>query len=461
MKKNHWLVCTPLFITLSLCSCGTNTKSSVSEDNSGEQGSSSSIIEEEKLPLNPLTPVYSYTFPSLEKGVMPIGAWCAPWHVNDTNFITLQQFQYIKEAGLNSIYGLYERMGVNDPYVYDSLSLADQVGISYLVRDDSLNARADDVDDFKARMDTFTEHPSFAGILMRDEPGKASFQSLSTSRKLFRQYYTKYAYYVNAFPTYARGQQLSGDETEIDYDEYLDSLLKTISPQMLSFDYYGLRKTSPNIADGYFEQIYISKQYADKYKVPFWPFIQTCKFENNTRVPSATDIYWQVGANLVFGAKAIQYFCYFAPYEEQDWQGNLIDASGKRTEVYYYCQTVNKFIAEVDEILMKSTLVDMMQYGNTPAPMPEELSFVTSSREIQSVETASNVLIGVFNHDGKTALYVFNNDLENDANVKINFVTKVDADIYEFSKKESVAGTNDVLIDLRPGTSALVDLTNY
>ncbi len=460
MKKNYLLIFTPLFISLSLCSCNTK-KSSVISDSSSEDVSDTSIIEEEKLPLNPLTPVYSYSFPGLGKEVMPISAWCAPWHVDNTNHINLKQYQYIKETGLNTIYGLYERMGVNDPYVYESLSLADQVGLSYLVRDESINARADDEQDFLERMNTFTSHPSFAGILIRDEPGKASFENLALARKLYRQHFTKYAYYVNAFPAYATGQQLSGDSNEISYDDYLDSLMSTISPQMLSYDYYGLNKDFPGVSDKYFEQIVTSKKFADKYKVPFWPFVQTCKFTNRTRKPNAVDMYWQVGANLVFGAKAIQYFCYMTPYEAQDWEGNLIDANGNRTDVYYYCQTVNEFIADVDEILMKSTLVDMMQYGSSPAPIPEDLSLVTSSREVTSIDTESNLLVGVFNHDGRTALYVFNNDFENKANATINFVTKVDADIYDFSNKSSIKGQTSVSISLEPGTSALVDLTNY
>lgn len=462
-NKNIFLV--PLFALLSLNACSINNPSEPedSKPEPVEPSNPSKPGEEDdgKLPLNPLTPVYSYSFPNLGKEVMPISAWVAPWHAGGNNHITLQQYQNIKDAGLNSIYGLYERIGVNNADVFAALDLADQVGLTYLARDDSINALAEDDNDFIAHMEEFTAHPSFGGLLIKDEPGKASFDGLVPARKLFRKYYTKYAYFINLFPTYARGQQLSGDETEIDYDEYVDSYLKTIGPQMLSYDFYGLKTNFPEVKEDYFNQIYISKKYADQNKIPFWPFIQTCQFHSTYRLPNEADMYWQVGANLVFGAKAIQYFCYMCPYEEPDWPGNLIDFNGNKTDIYYYCQKVNKFITDIDHILMKSTLVDSMKFGESPAPLPEEFSFVTSSREIKSVETESNVIIGVFNHDGKTAAYVFNNDLVNEAYVTINFTTKVDVDIYDFTKKDSFAELDYVSVNLRPGTSALIDLTNY
>lgn len=466
--KNKNILVLPLFLSLLLSSCNTNhnTQEDKSEEETNTQESEViSESEEEKtpkLPLNPLTPVYSYSFPGLEKGVMPISAWCAPWHVDNKNNITLEKYKTIKDAGLNTIYGLYERMGVNDSYVFNALDICEQLGLSYLVRDESIPARSEDEEDLISYVEKFTSYNSFTGFLVKDEPGQSSFASLVTGRKAMRRYFTKYCYYINTFPMYASGKQFSGKEdVEITYDEYVTSFLDTIAPQMFSYDFYGISGDYPNISEGYFEQIYAAKQYADAHKVPFWPFLQACKYYSRSRVPTEAEIYWQVGANLVFGAKALQYFCYMCPYEEPSWGGNFLDFDGNKTEIYPYFKNINEYVAKIDEILMKSTLVDMMQFNDSPVNIPEGLNIVTSSREISNVETKSNIMIGIFNHDGKSAAYVFNNDTINNASLKINFASKVDVDIYEFDANSHQVGIDELELSLAPGASALVDLTNY
>ena len=453
-----------LFLALVCSSCGkvpeSNPKTSVAptpistESSSTEEGTP-------KLPKNPETAVYSYSFPNLSKTTMPITGWVAPWHVDEVNHQTIEQYRRIKEAGLNCIYGLYERIGVSDPYVYTALDLASQAGIGYLVRDESLGVLAEEATEFKEHMDAFAEYSSFAGIFAADEPGKNRFSSFVAARKMMRQYYTKYAYYLNTFPMYATGTQFSGTSEEITYDDYVTSFLSTVQPQMFSYDFYGTNGDFPAVDEGYFKQIYASKNYADAYRVPFWPFLQACSYGRRTRIPRAEDIYWQVGANVVYGAKAIQWFCYQTPYEEQSWGGNFIDAEGNKTALFPYFQRANAFVASVDDILMRSSLVDMLSFGSSPAPLPEEQEFVQYSRELASVSTQDDALIGMFNHEGKTAIYVLNNNMTKDANLILRFVAPVDATVISFDDTNEETGIESLSLHIKAGESALVDLTNY
>lgn len=463
MKSSRYVVLISLIALLSACSNKEETSSTVSSSESSDPSISISTYEGTPLlPKHPLLPVYSYSFPHISKDEMPIGAWVAPWRVGEKNFQTIEQYRTIKEAGLNTIYGLYESYGLNTPYVFDALSLAEQAGIGYLVRDGSLGAYSEDIDEFKSHMDQYTAYSSFAGILAVDEPGSNQFPSLGVQRKMMRQYYTKYAYYVNTFPTYASSAQFSGDtDSDMGYDEYASLFLDTVQPQMFSFDYYGISGEAPNISKGYFEQIYKVKTFADSRRIPFWPFIQACSYGGRSRVPTKEEIYWQVGANLVYGAKGIQYFCYQTPAEAGDWGGNFIDDNGNKTALFPYFQMANSFISSIDAILMNSTLVDMIKTGEGIVPTPENQTFVSSSRELSSVESTSPVLVGVFSNEGKTVLYVFNNSTTDASTVDLSFSSLVDASIYTFDAAQAETALNKITISLKAGESALVEITNY
>ena len=178
MKSSRYVVLISLLALLSACSNKEETSSTVSSSESSDPSISISTYEGTPLlPKHPLLPVYSYSFPHISKDEMPIGAWVAPWRVGEKNFQTIEQYRTIKEAGLNTIYGLYESYGLNTPYVFDALSLAEQAGIGYLVRDGSLGAYSEDIDEFKSHMDQYTAYSSFAGILAVDEPGSNQFPS--------------------------------------------------------------------------------------------------------------------------------------------------------------------------------------------------------------------------------------------------------------------------------------------
>lgn len=453
-----------LFLLLTLTSCGGQviTSSSSSE----EKETNSSKDNEEKLKLNQEVNLFTYTFPSLDRTTMPISGWCSPWSMGDKDYINQEQFAMIKEAGLNSIYGLYETAGLSMANIKRALKLAEDNGLVYLPRDERVGALSEDIDAFKEAMDEFTSYKSYGGSLITDEPALNKFQGLVSGRKAFRSYYSKYCYYVNLFPNYATSDQLSGIAGQpVSYEQYLESFLKTVQPQVLSFDFYGLRKEFPSVSGGYFDQLYLASKLANKYKVPFWPFIQAGSFDSWTvRVPTKVEIDWQIGSNLVYGAKGIQYFCYMTPYEVDDalWRGNFVNKNGEKTELFPYFQSINKQIASMDEILMISSRVALMQFGSSPAAFSNEqkAEFVTSFRELKNVDTESDLLIGVFDHGGKSAYYVFNNSLTNKGKAKLNFSSYVRANKYQNAYIEEVKGSS-LELDLEPGESILIDLLNY
>ena len=406
---------------------------------------------------------FSYSYKQLGKDVMPIGAWSAPTGEFNTN----EQYKYLKEAGLNSIYGLHDSIGFNSPEVFKALDYAQNNGIVYLVRDTGIAVQAEDDEVFQEYIKKYTEHPAYGGTLLVDEPGVKQFANYVAVRKMFRKYLPKDAFYINLLPNYASQGQLEngaggGPNTmNLTYDQYIESFLKTIQPQFLSYDYYGTNKEFPHVDKGYLEQIYINAKYAHQYKIPFWPFIQACEYGGSTRVPNDVDIYWQVNVSLAYGAKGIQYFCYFQPPEftEAGYQGSFIDGNGNKTSVYYSAQKINNQIAKMDHILMNSTLMCQMAIGDSPCKIEQD-NLVTAFREIASVTTEDDLLVGCFDYGGKSVFYFVNNNLTEDCNATINFTDYVEASLYYMAKDE-LANGQSISISLEPGQGVLVEITNY
>jgi hypothetical protein len=446
-------------VLLAGCAGGQNTSSALS---GGSSLDSTQTIPD--LPYNEEHNVFSYAVPGLGSDVMPIGAWCAPWYVSETlDRQTDEIYGYAKESGINILYGLYERIPLCPDQVEIALDFCDKYDLQYFIRDESLGAHSEDENDFIEHVTPFTEHESFSGFMVCDEPSIKAAANYVAGRKLMREHFTKYAYYINTFPTYASSEQFGGETgSTMTYYEYADSYLEMMQPQMYSYDFYGMYEEANSVSDGYYEQLYLARELANKHRVPFWPFVLAHGWEGVYRKPTEQDIYWMVGSSLVYGAKGIQYFSFMNPYEYPDWTGNFVDYDGNKTELFPYFKTANEFIASVDGILMKSSLVGMMQYGGTPSPFPDEQQheFVTSIREIQAVKTEGDILIGVFDHGGQTAIYILNNTLTDETELTIDFTAPVRADVYEFTSSTTAEGES-ITLSLKAGQSALVDLTNY
>lgn len=467
VRFKRGLVFMLLFMLAGVAACSTPQ-----DDELTPEAPTNTPTEVTPLPTEPSIPLldkwtevdcFAYSYKQLGKDVMPIGAWCAPTGDYNTN----EQYKLLKEAGLNSIYGLYENISLNAPEVMKALDHAANNDIVYLVRDSGVIPHAESADDFKEYIKKYTTHPAYGGTLLVDEPGVRQFDNYIFVRKMFRSYLPKDAFYINLLPNYANKGQLehgaSGGENTMDltYEEYVRTFLEKLQPQFFSYDYYGTNNEFPKIKNGYLEQLYINSKLAHEYKVPLWPFIQACEYGGSTRVPNDIDIYWQVNVSLVYGAKGIQYFCYFQPpeFSREGYEGSFIDQDGNKTAIYYAGQKINKQIANMDHVLMNSTLMCQMAFGESPCKIEQD-NLVTSYREIQSITTEDDLLVGCFDYGGKSVFYLVNNNLTENCSAQINFTDYVEANLFYMNSTELAKG--DMFnISLEPGQGVLIELTNY
>lgn len=180
--------------------------------------------------------------------------------------------------------------------------------------------------------------------------------------------------------------------------------------------------------------------------------------------PNDAQFQWNVNVNLAYGAQGIQYFSLFQPYyfawaesEPFDFQRNgMFGAWGNKNEWYYYAQEANKQIAAVDEVLMNAKNKGVIVTGKQAIQDNTESECIMegdSWRELVGVDGDS--MIGCFNYQGKTALYVVNYDYEYAQDITLHFNEQHDVTVI-YDAQTSHYSAKDLTLPMQAGHGALV-----
>jgi len=393
----------------------------------------------------------SASYAPLGRDIMPVGAWVAPPPANilnnNPNYITKENYKLAKDAGINILYSLYERVDINPSYVMQALDAAQANGIKYFVSDANVQAGADDRELMDNALKRYKDHPAFLGNLMLDEPSTSHFDFLGEIHKNYRISLPDKVFYINLLPTYASKNQLFKDKTDggggtasiDDYRRYLDEYVEKVKPRFISYDNYPCTGDFPSLQNDYFTNMSLVRQVCLEENIPFWVFIQATSWGSGVRVPTLSEIEWQVNTALSYGAQGIQYFTFWIPMEKGNWSGAMIDANGNKTPVYGYVQKVNRQVAAVDHVLMNSRSKGVIVSGSSPVPVPsgDQLS---NYKELKSVSGIPS-LTGCFDYNGKSAFYVTNNSITKDGTIILEFTKSVKMSVYQDGVKTSKTGS--------------------
>ncbi len=372
---------------------------------------------------------------------MPVGAFNAITYDLREN---RQIYADYKEAGVNMLIGGWEDVSLN------ALDLAAEYELGYLLSPSTSFANIVDFDDprcagnrekITAAIEEAKYHKAFCGFNVMDEPGKIHFESIASTQKFLDEQMPSSVkgalWWTNLFPNYANSQQLYGSETLPDelngvysYEQYVKDYMEICKPKVLSFDNYGCHVGNKrgSVRSDYFQNLSICRRAALEANIPFWHFVQNCQFNSNCFTPDLAELLWCVNTGLSYGAKGIEYFTGVRAFPDKGFDGAMFDFDGSRTDVYELVKTANTQIAAVDEVLMCSKSMGLMVIGTTPetnkpkkmpnAVIPEE-DIIPSYGELASAE-AAHALIGCFDYNGKTALYITNNSIKESDTVKLN-----------------------------------------
>ena len=171
-----------------------------------------------------------------------------------------------------------------------------------------------------------------------------------------------------------------------------------------------------------------------------------------------------MNAGLTFGAQGISYYSLMEVHGDalddegglDPYRSGLIGALGNKTMWYHYAKNINKHIAAIDHVLMNSVHKGVIVSGQEATSNAREASCILdgkSFRELQSVD--GDAMVGCFNYNGKTALYVLNYSRELAQHITLNFDTQHNITITQAAENVYVKG-NTVTLDMAAGEGVLL-----
>jgi hypothetical protein len=389
---------------------------------------------------------------------MHIGAWVSPSTVKDDEgnykYITLEQYQRIKDSGINVIYALYEHIDLNATLL--ALDLSEQVGIEYYVRDsrvaglfqDIFDANGnviqseyeDDLEIFLNAIEPYKDHPAFKGHLIVDEPSADLYKWLGFYHEVYQEYLPDKDFYVNLFPTYA-SLAARGDR---DYEDYIGEYIEVVKPKFVSYDHYPLMLFYEEsvLTDDYLLNLEIVATKSKEAGLPFWLFLQSVGYFNITgtqrRDITEADLRFQSAVAMAYGTKGIQHFTYWTPDSGgiESFSDAFITKDGEKTPTYDAGTKVNHEILSFDHVYLSFDWQSVMTYSTTPDFPNTNFRMINTEdkhKRIKSFKGTEDVLMGTFKGQNKE-----------DGFMVVNFTDPA------FGK------TNDVTITFNDATHALV-----
>ncbi len=430
------------------------------------------------------------------KDVMPIGGFFGPYvsHevvINCENFPDYYSddiFQKIADSGVNAI--VYYNT-VTEDATLKLLEQGEKFGVGIFVKDEELNPLLDDytamahtfvpedidMNEFSRRMLEYAEYDSCLGLHVRDEAFTYHLDELKGIFDVYNSlgFHNKHVIsntigYMGSNNVYTGWQYVITAEEY--YEKFFETGCTTFSTTMYPYDETDEDKALEDMLDG----LSINREMANKYDVPLWRMLQAGAQWNDAGAwiesapepyPTEGQMLLDVNAALTYGAKGIQYFpliqpTWFSKAEDysRDYDRNgLIAANGEPTRWYYYAQKANKQIAAVDHVLMNSANMGVIVHGSyamqtmgDAATHPEYID--GAFRQLRSV-SGGDALVGCFDYNGGTALYVTNFNTTEKKQVTLHFDNNYAYEVIQRAQSANVYG-KAITLTLEAGEGALV-----
>ena len=423
--------------------------------------------------------------------VMPILGYYSPltsWNSSEGNaprdIMTEEYYEAIAECGINII-TTYPRSWQDAPNtILKSMDLAEKYGIGVIVHDTALNGSAVrgtenplTVDQAVEQLSNYMTHPAFAGVFLYDEP-----------RTMYYQYGGDLLHNLDAYAgiakilndemgvfTYQNLNGIGDSSQKENFEKYLTEYCETQYPNYILFDKYLFDMEIRGKEYGWLYNLASFREYGEKYNIPWWTYIQCGSQWNDTQsykesitpyYPDEGEFDWSVNMALAFGAKGIAYFALFQPYffaygteqGDYDFQRNCIfGAWGNKNQWYYYAKDINEHIRVIDEVLMNAVSKGVLATGKEAKELCRDtrdtLMEGKAWRELKDV--SGDAVIGCFNYQGKTALYVTNASFDYAQKIKLSFVSEYNVKVVQGAETDYVKG-NCLTLDMPAGDGVLL-----
>lgn len=359
----------------------------------------------------------------IKRGIIPIGAYCAPQCPRGElkNRVTPEQYRIAKDCGVDIMYGHSEVVGTpTEEYVFEALRCCEEVGIKYYVKDvialeylaleDSEKYKsykdltAEEKADLNARFEKslkrYRDYAAFGGITFSDEPGYDSLDGIAEAKRVFEKVCPGKTFYVNMYPYYITPEQyqygyfcnsakLKADIEEFKikegvrnitrYEYLYDGFVKKVSPEFFSYDAYPfviLGSADTGVHEILWELPQFLHKKEENNGIPFAAFLQVGgKWEgmSNVRIPTEGEVNLGVSVPLLYGAKCLQLFPYMFP---NDWYGDdaayagIVDSHGEKTKFFGYYKQAFGQVKAISKYLIGAKIKGVIKRGEYENGLP-------------------------------------------------------------------------------------------
>jgi hypothetical protein len=335
------------------------------------------------------------------------------WHSIPEKETTIERFKELRAAGFTHSFSNYSSV----ESLQKALDIAAQTGIKLIISCPELKKSPELV------VKRFMKHKALAGYYLKDEPSAEEFGELGTWAKRIQALDKEHFCYLNLFPTYASLDQLKSAS----YRDHVQTYIREVPTQVLSFDHYPVveGKDGLSLREDYYENMEIFADEASKAAKPFWAFSLAVAHKPYP-IPDLAQMRLQMFSNLAYGAQALQYFTYWTPGKNPNWDFHHgpIGLDTKRTDVYDKVKELNKEIQGIRSVFQGCKVLQVRHAGSYIPKATTQLS--TLPAKVLKLEvTPSNdkqagALISEIQNKQNRYLIIVNRDFKNRMGLEIS-----------------------------------------
>jgi len=396
MQRVKITVITFFLIMFVLCVVFSSCKTANITSSAGRSASVSSDVKHD-----------SRAFVTIEE--IPIMAW---FGVQEH---TIDRYHELKEAGINYNFTYYPNVEV----LATAMDAANTAGVRMIIHCPELETETEKI------VNRFINYPALAGYYLRDEPISNDFPHLGELARRIQAIDNNHYCYINLFPNYASPEQL-GIPT---YLEYVQSFLKEVPVQFLSFDHYPIRSYAGvrSLYSGWYENLEIISDEACKAGIPFWAFALTIA-HHPYPIPTLADLRLQVYSNLAYGAQGIQYFTYWTT-DPLVYNDCPIGSDGKKTDIWYKVQQMNREIKALSKVFLSAQVIKVEHIATNASGENADIPIATTRFDFANrpaeasiikkfaIPNNTNALVSFLKNGNRAYMVIVNKNLEGGDNV--------------------------------------------
>jgi hypothetical protein len=268
----------------------------------------------------------------------------------------------------------------------------------------------------KSLVDEIGAHPAVFGFYVMDEPSAQHFAGLAVVVNALAKYAPGKLAYINLYPDYAtiNNSDHAGQLGVESYQEYLDSFVKSVPTQVISYDNYSITNDY-SVLPSYFRNLVLIRETAQKAGRTFWNVVTSNQVRAFRGKPTLASLAFQAYSTLAGGGRGVAYFTYFTGDKSVKNSGGY--AAGplwnfRPTPTWDYLSDVNHSIHPILSLLSQSVSTGI---GFAPSPPVDSLPSLPG-KVIISIESQGQIMVGEFRHaDGSDYVMLVNCDLLNPA----------------------------------------------